>query len=134
MAARPIACARWLLPVPGRAEKQGVLALGDEARGGELVDQRAIHLLVEIEIKGVERAIGIAEARRACGGGRGAGLGGAGVRRLTSVATRSSGAICLGLGVAQPGFEDVGHAGEAELPKRTIEFDEIHSGLLLCDR
>ena len=31
--------------------------------GGELVDERAIHLLVEIEIEAVERAIGIAKAR-----------------------------------------------------------------------
>ena len=46
----------------GRTEEERVFALGDEARGGELVDQRAIHLLVEIEIEGVERAIGIAEA------------------------------------------------------------------------
>ena len=46
----------------GRAEEKDVLALGDEARGGELVDERAIHLLVEIEIKGVERALGVTEA------------------------------------------------------------------------
>ena len=51
------------LPGAGWPEKERVLALRDEAAGGELVDQRAIHLLVEIEIEGVERAVGIAEAR-----------------------------------------------------------------------
>jgi hypothetical protein len=32
----------------------------------------------------------------------------------------------LGLGLAQPGFEDGGHAGEAQFAERVIEFDEIH--------
>ncbi len=40
----------------------------------------------------------------------------------------------LRLRLAQAGFEDVGHAGEAEFAERAIEFDEIHAGLLLCDR
>ena len=34
----------------------------------------------------------------------------------------------LGLGLAQPRLEDVGHAGEAELPEGAIEFDEVHVG------
>jgi hypothetical protein len=37
-----------------RTEKEGIFPLGDEATGGELVDECAIHLLVEIKIKGVE--------------------------------------------------------------------------------
>jgi len=64
MAARPIAWARWALAGAGRSEKQHVLSLRDEPGGGQVVDERAIHLLVEIEIKGVERAIRIAEARQ----------------------------------------------------------------------
>src|SRR5207247_11424812 len=48
---------------PRRSEEEHVLALGDEARRGELVDERAIHLLVEIKVKGVERALGVAKAR-----------------------------------------------------------------------
>jgi hypothetical protein len=48
----------------GRAEKQRILTLGDEARGGKFVDERAIHFLVEIEIKIVEGAIGVAKARQ----------------------------------------------------------------------
>ena len=46
-----------------RARSGGVFPLPDETASGELVDRRAIHLLVEIEIEGVERAIGIAETR-----------------------------------------------------------------------
>ena len=65
----------------GRAEEERVLALRDEARGGELVDQRAVHLLVEVEVEAVERAVRVAEARPACGGARAAGPGGAAARR-----------------------------------------------------
>jgi hypothetical protein len=45
-----------------RSEEEDVLTLGDEARGGELVDERAIHLAVEIKVKGIERALGIAKS------------------------------------------------------------------------
>ena len=48
---------------PWWTEKERVLALPDESSGGELVDERAIDLLVEIKIEAVERAIGIAKAR-----------------------------------------------------------------------
>jgi hypothetical protein len=43
-----------------RRTPRTTLALG----GGELVDQRAIHFFIEVKVKGVERAIGIAEARQ----------------------------------------------------------------------
>ena len=39
----------------GRSEEERVLVLADEARGGELEDERAVHLLVEVEVEGVER-------------------------------------------------------------------------------
>ena len=34
----------------------------------------------------------------------------------------------LGLRLPQAGFEDGGHAGQAELPQGAIEFDQIHWG------
>ena len=37
--------------------------MGNEASGGELVDERAVHLLVEVKIKGVEPALRVTEAR-----------------------------------------------------------------------
>ena len=46
----------------GRPMKQAVLVLGDEAAGGELKDQPAIHLLVEVEVERVEGLAAIAEA------------------------------------------------------------------------
>ncbi len=47
----------------GRAEEERVLVLRDEARGRELEDERAVQLLVEVEVEGVERLGGIAKAR-----------------------------------------------------------------------
>jgi len=39
---------------PRWPEKERVLVLRDEATSGQFVDQRPIHLLVEIEIEGIE--------------------------------------------------------------------------------
>ena len=47
---------------PWRAEKERVLALRDEAAGRQFVDQRAVHLLVEIKVEIVQGAIRIVEA------------------------------------------------------------------------
>ena len=122
-----MACARWLFPVPGGSEEEGVFALRDEARRRQFVDERAVHFLVEIKIEGVERAVGIAEAR----------LGVAtleepilstqelvGHERRDEIDRREF----LGLRVAQPGFEDGRHPRQAEFAERMIEFDEIHVG------
>jgi hypothetical protein len=46
----------------GRTEEESVLALGDEARGGEVVNEGAVHLLVEVEVEAVQGAIAISEA------------------------------------------------------------------------
>ena len=46
----------------GRAEEEHVLALVDEAAVGELEDETAVHLLVEVEVEGVERLVAVAEA------------------------------------------------------------------------
>ena len=44
------------------SEKNNASALGNRACGGEVVDERAIHLLVEIKVKRVERAFRGAKA------------------------------------------------------------------------
>ena len=63
IAAMPMAWARWLLPVPGGPSKSAVVVLADEAAGGELEDEAAVHLLVEVEVEGIERLAAVAEAR-----------------------------------------------------------------------
>ena len=46
----------------GRPEEERVFALLDEARRGQIVDQCAVHLLIEIKVEAVEGAVGIAKA------------------------------------------------------------------------
>ena len=111
----------------GRPEEEHVLPLRNETRGGELVDERPIHLLVEIKVKGVERALGITKARE---------LVAAFEQAILPAAEfvgdeggdEIDGRHLLGLRLPQPRVEDRGHAGEAQLPEGAIEFDEIHYG------
>lgn len=49
-----LAGARW-------SKKQRVLPLRNEARDGQVVDEGPVHLLIEVEVEGVERALGIAK-------------------------------------------------------------------------
>ena len=110
-----------------RPEEECVLPLGDEARGRQLEDERAIHLLVEGEVEGVERALGVTEAGLLAPAFEKAILA-----ALEFVAHKCGHEVdgweVFGLSLSEPRFEDGGHAGEAELPERVIKFDEIHDG------
>jgi hypothetical protein len=46
----------------GRAEEERILGRGEEVSGGEVEDQGAVHLLVEVEVEAVERLALVAEA------------------------------------------------------------------------
>ena len=111
----------------GRPEEERVVVRGDEAAGGELEDAGAIHLLVEVEVEGVEGLAGVAEA----------GVGPAALEEAVLTADEFVGdergdeierRQPLGLGLAEAGFERRGHAGEAELADGAVEFGERHSG------
>ncbi len=128
MTAKPIAWAKWLLPGAGRPEEEAVVVLGDEAAGGELEDEAAVHLLVEVEVEGVEGLAAVAEA----------GLLDAAVEQpvlaaeelvLDERGEEVDGGQLLGLGLEQPGFEAGGHAGAAELAEGALQFDEVHVGI-----
>jgi hypothetical protein len=115
------------LPRARPAEEEPVLPLGDEATGGELEDEGAVHLLVEVEIEGVERLAGIAEA----------GLFEATLEEpvlaLQQLVLDEGGqevdrGELLGLGLEEPAFEAGGHAGAAELAGGALQFDERHVG------
>jgi hypothetical protein len=97
------------------------------------VNQRAIHLLVEIEIEAVERALGITKARLFVPALEEAVLP---AQELVGHEHRDQidRGDLFGLGVTQSGFEDGRHAREAELTERTIELDEIHRGSPVCDQ
>ena len=111
----------------GRPEQERVFALGDEAGGGELEDERAVDLLVEGEVEAVERAVGVAEAGLLVSPGEQAVLA-----PLEFVSDERGDHIDRGhlfdLSLLQARFEDVSHSGEAELAQRLVEFDEIHDG------
>ncbi len=113
------------LPGAGRAEEERVFALLDEAAGGQLVDERPIHLLVEIEVEAVERAIGIAEARLL-----GAPLEQPVLPAQELVTDERGDEVERGqafrLRLAESGLQHAGHAREAELTERAIEFDKCH--------
>src|SRR5204862_1412818 len=95
----------------GWPQKERILPLRDEARRGELVDEGAIHLLVEIEIKIVEGPIGIAKASQLVASLEETVLSPAefvGDERGHEV----DGCHLLGLRLPQPGLEGGGHAGQ----------------------
>ena len=109
----------------GRAEKQSVFALGDEAGGGELEDEGAVDFLVEGEVEAVEGAVGVAESGLLVAPGEEAVLTAlelVGDERGDEV----DGGHLLDLGLLQARVEDIGHAGEAQLAEGLVEFDEIH--------
>jgi hypothetical protein len=95
------------------------------------VNEGAVHLLVEIEVKGIERAIGIAEARLLDPTGDEAILAAKELvadERGDEVDRR----LPFGLRLAQARVERGGDAGEPELAKRRVEFDEVHEGSPVC--
>src|SRR6516164_2245393 len=111
-----------------RPQEEPVLVLGDEAAGGELEDEASIHLLVELEVKGVERLAPVAEA----------GLCHPAIEEpvLTALelvlherGEEIDGGELLRLGLQQPGLEAGGHAGAAELAQGAVQFDEVHVGI-----
>src|SRR5687767_7622196 len=112
---------------PGWTEQEHVLALRDEAGGGELVDERAIHLLIEIKVKRVERALRVAKARELV-----APLEQTVLPPAEFVRDEGGDEIdrrhLFSLRLSQPRLQDCRHPGETELAERTIEFDEIHDG------
>jgi hypothetical protein len=111
----------------GRPEQERVFVRRDEAPGRELEDAGAIELLVELEVEGVERLAGVAEA----------GVGAPAVEEPILAADELVGdergdeverGQPLRLRLVEPGFKGGGHAGEAQLAEGAVEFGERHSG------
>ena len=119
-----LAGARW-------PKEKDVLALLNETGGGQLVDQRPVHLLVEIQIKGVQRAVGIAEAR-VLDPPRDQAVLAADQFIADEGGDQVNGRLLLRLRLAEPRVEDVGHAGEAQLAEAGIELDKVHVGSPVC--
>jgi len=108
-----------------RAEEERVLAALHEAAGGQLEDEAAIHLLVEVEVEAVERLARVAE--------------GALLEAALDEAVASARQLVideggeeverselLGLCLEDAGLDGLGHARQAQGGEGTGDFDEIH--------
>ena len=122
-----MAWARWLFPVPGGPRKSASSRCAMKRPvASSWISARFIFLL-KSKSKRIERAVRIAEARLFVPALEQAVLSAqelVGHEHRHEIDRRE----LLGLGVAQSGFEDGRHAGQAELAERAIELDEIHSG------
>ena len=116
-----------------RPEQECVLALGDEAGGGELEDEGAVDLLVEGEVEAVERAVGAAEAGRLCRRASGRSW-----RRwsssVTSAATRSIGAICSACACCRRVSRTSAMPERRSLRSAWSSSTRFMTGLLFCGR
>ncbi|WNZ62690.1 hypothetical protein QEG98_02360 [Myxococcus sp. MxC21-1] len=108
-----------------RAEEERVLASLHEAAGGQLEDEAAIHLLVEVEVEAVERLSRVAE--------------GALLEAALDEAVASASQLVvdeggeeverselLGLRLEDASLDGLGHAGQAQGGEGAGDFDEIH--------
>ena len=111
----------------GRAEEEGIGVLGGPAGGGQLEDEGAVHLLVEVEVKGIEALGGVAEARLLQAPFEEPILP---AEQLVADERREEvdRGQRLGLGLEEPRFQAGGHTRAAELPQGALQFDEVHVG------
>jgi hypothetical protein len=91
------------------------------------MDQRAVHLLVEVEVERIERAVDITKAGLLEPTGDEPVLP---ADELIADQSRDEieGGLFLRLRLPQARLEPIGHAREPQLAERVIEFDEIHDG------
>jgi hypothetical protein len=101
--------------------------LGDPARGGELEDEGAVHLLVEVEVERVQALVAVAEAGLLEAPGEEAILP-ADEFVLYEAGEEIDRGQLLGLRFEEPSFETRTHAGAPELAQGALQFDHVHEG------
>jgi hypothetical protein len=108
-----------------RAEEQGIGVLRDPARGRQLEDHGAVHLLVEIEVEGVEPFTDVAEAGLLDATFEEAILS---ADQFVLHKPREEIDRCefLGLRLGEARLEPRGDARAAELSQRPLQFDDVH--------
>jgi hypothetical protein len=98
----------------GRAEKQAVLMFGDEVGRGQVEDEAAVHLLVEVEVEVIERLLWIAEL-----GGLSATVQQTVTATIQFIGNEARDEInrrhALGLSLMKTCFQDGGDAAETKL-------------------
>src|SRR5439155_26252282 len=115
----------------GRAEEDDVVALGEEAAGGELEDEVAVHLLVEGEVEAVEGLVGVAKLGLLEPAGEEA-VGAAGEFVLEEEGEEVGVGAVVGLRLDEARLEARGDAAETEVAECAEEFRELHRRRLLC--
>ena len=113
------------LPGSRSAEKQRRLAPLDEVAGGQLEDEAAVHLAVEVEVEGVESLAAVAELR----------LLDAALEQAISTpgelvsdegGEEIEGIEAGGARFEEPGLEHLRHAAQAQLAQGAGKLSEIH--------
>ena len=118
------------LPGARRPEEDRIFVLGDEARRRQFKDEAAIHLLVEVEVEGVERPTTVPK------------LGVLGSSFDQTILSANQFVLhqhrdevdrrqLVALRLKDARLERRGHAREPELPKRAVYFYEVHLFLLV---
>src|SRR5262249_5073050 len=109
----------------GRAEEEGIGVLGDPAPGGQLEDESAIHLLVEVEIEGVQALADVPEGRLLQAPLQEAILA-AQELVLNEAGEEIDGRELLGLRLQEAGVQAGRDARAAELAQGALQFDDVH--------
>ena len=109
----------------GWAEEERILVLGDEAPGGQLVEEMARDLLVEVEGEILQPFIRIAEGRLLAATLEQP-VGALGEFVLHERGDEVDRSHALGACLLQARLQHGGHATKAQLLERTIELDEVH--------
>src|SRR5215831_10049699 len=113
------------LTSPRRTEKKCVFMPADESTCGQVEDQTAIHLLVEVEIKIIQSLLRIAKLRLlATSLQQPFATAGEFIRYQTG--NQVDGSHRFGLGLAQTGFEHSSYAAEPQLLQSTVQLNQIH--------
>ena len=108
-----------------RTEKERILASADEGAGGQIEDQAPVDLRVEAEVEVIESLVGIPESGLLAPPFEQA-IGAAGEFIGDQARDQVDRRHGFGLSLMQPGFQHGGHAAQAKLPQRTLQFNEIH--------
>ena len=120
-----MAWAQWLLPLPARTKKQGVFAPSDPAGSGQVEDQTAIHLWIELEVEVIQLLVGVTELRLLVAPLQQP-LAATGKFVGDQDGDQVDGSHGLRLSLQQTRFQHGGHAAQAQLHQGAIEFDQVH--------
>ena len=109
-----MAWAKWLFPLPGGPQKQCVLAPSDPGGGGQIEDQGAVHLGIELEVEVIQVLVGVAELRLLVAPLQQP-LAAAGQFVRDQDGDQVDGCHGFGLSLQQTRFQRCGHAAQAQL-------------------